>query len=69
VRCFWPPGYELVHPVGARASWVVRPAAARYNERTGSWEMKVIKDTWLPLPPGALAPMPSPDGNHHVRRE
>jgi hypothetical protein len=43
-----------------------RPAAARYNERTGSWETEVIKDTWLPVPPGALAPIPSPDGNYHV---
>jgi hypothetical protein len=43
-----------------------RPAAARYNERTGLWETEVIKDTWLPVPPGALAPIPSPDGNFHV---
>jgi hypothetical protein len=43
-----------------------RPAAARYNMRTGSWETEVIKDTWLPVPPGALAPIPSPDGNYHV---
>jgi hypothetical protein len=43
-----------------------RPAAARYNMRTGSWETEVIKDTWLPVPPGALAPLPSPDGNYHV---
>jgi hypothetical protein len=43
-----------------------RPAAARYNERTGSWETEVIKDTWLPVPPGAMAPIPSPDGNYHV---
>jgi hypothetical protein len=43
-----------------------RPAAARYNMRTGSWETEVIKDTWLPVPPGALAPVPSPDGNYHV---
>ena len=44
-----------------------RPAAARYNLRTGSWETEVIKDTWLPVPPGAMAPIPSPDGNYHVR--
>ena len=43
-----------------------RPAAARYNERTGSWETEVIEDTWLPVPPGALAPIPSPDGSYHV---
>jgi hypothetical protein len=43
-----------------------RPAAARYNLRTGSWETEVIKDTWLPVPPGAMAPIPSPDGNYHV---
>ncbi len=43
-----------------------RPAAARYNERTGSWETEVIEDTWLPVPPSALAPIPSPDGNYHV---
>ena len=43
-----------------------RAAAARYNERTGSWETEVIKDTWLPVPPGALAPIPSPDGHYHV---
>ena len=43
-----------------------RPAAARYNERTGSWETEVIKNTWLPVPSGALAPIPSPDGNYHV---
>jgi hypothetical protein len=43
-----------------------RPAAARYNARTGSWETEVIKDTWLPVPRGALAPIPSPDGNYHV---
>ena len=41
-------------------------AAARYNQRTGSWEAEVIKDTWLPVPPAALAPIPSPDGNYHV---
>jgi hypothetical protein len=35
-------------------------------ERTGFWETEVIKDTWLPVPPGALAPTPSPDGNYHV---
>jgi hypothetical protein len=38
----------------------------RYNERTGFWETEVIKDTWVPVPPGALAPTPSPDGNYHV---
>jgi hypothetical protein len=43
-----------------------RPAAARYNERTGLWETEVIRDTWLPVPPGALAPIPSPDGKYHV---
>ena len=43
-----------------------RPAAARYNQRTGSWETEVIEDTWLPVPPGAFAPTPSPDGNYHV---
>ena len=43
-----------------------RPAAARYNERTGSWETEVIEDTWLPVPPGALATIPSPDGSYHV---
>ena len=43
-----------------------RPAAARYNKRTGSWETEVIEDTWLPVPPGALAPIPSPDGDYHV---
>ena len=43
-----------------------RPAAARYNQRTGLWETEVIADTWLPVPPDALAPIPSPDGNYHV---
>ena len=43
-----------------------RPAAARYNARTGSWETEVIEDTWLPVPSGALAPVPSPDANYHV---
>jgi hypothetical protein len=43
-----------------------RPAAARYNERTGLWETEVIADTWLPVPPDALAQLPSPDGNYHV---
>ena len=38
----------------------------RYNARTGSWETEVIEDTWLPVPSGALAPVPSPDGNYHV---
>ena len=42
-----------------------RPAATRYNERTGSWETEVIKDTWLPVPAAALAPIPSPDGDYH----
>ena len=32
-----------------------RPAAARYNQRTGFWETEVIADTWLPVPPDALA--------------
>jgi hypothetical protein len=26
----------------------------------------VIEDTWLPVPPGALATIPSPDGSYHV---
>ena len=43
-----------------------RPAAARYNQRTGFWETEVIADTWLPVPPDALAQIPSPDGNYHV---
>jgi hypothetical protein len=43
-----------------------RPAAARYNERTGLWETEVIKNTWLPVPPDALAQIPSPDGDYHV---
>lgn len=42
------------------------PAAARYDERTGSCETEVIKNTWPPVPPAALAPIPSPDGNDHV---
>jgi hypothetical protein len=44
----------------------LRPAAARYNERTGSWATAVIKDLWLPVPPGAMAPIALPDGHYHV---
>ena len=35
-----------------------RPAAARYNERTGLWETEVIKNTWLPVPSDAFAQIP-----------
>jgi hypothetical protein len=62
----WYTGLTNSAGVACCGSAECRPAAARYNQRTGSWETEVIKDTWLPVPPGALAPMPSPDGNYHV---
>ena len=62
----WYTGLTNSAGVACCGSAECRPTAARYNERTGSWETEVIKDTWLPVPPGALAPMPSPDGNYHV---
>jgi hypothetical protein len=62
----WYTGLTNSAGVACCGSAECRPAAARYNERTGSWETEVIKDTWLPVPPGALALTPSPDGNYHV---
>jgi hypothetical protein len=62
----WYKGLTSSAGVACCGSAECRPAAARYNERTGSWETEVIEDTWLPVPPGALAPIPSPDGNYHV---
>ena len=62
----WYTGLTSSAGVACCGSAECRPAAARYNERTGSWETEVIKDTWLPVPPGALAPIPSPDGHYHV---
>ena len=50
----------------AAAGKECRPASARYNERTDAWETEVTKDTWLPEPPAALAPIPSPDGSYQV---
>jgi hypothetical protein len=50
----------------AAAAPSVDRAAARYNERTSSWETEVIKDTWLLVPPDPMAPMPAPDGRYHV---
>jgi hypothetical protein len=62
----WYTGLTNSAGVACCGSAECRPAAARYNERTGSWETEVIDNTWLPVPPGALAPIPSPDGNYHV---
>ena len=62
----WYRGLTSGAGVACCGSQECRPAAARYNERTGSWETEVIKDTWLPVPPAALAPIPSPDGYYHV---
>jgi hypothetical protein len=62
----WYKGLTNSAGVACCGSAECRPAAARYNERTGFWETEVIEDTWLPVPPGALAPTPSPDGNYHV---
>ena len=62
----WYEGLTSNAGVACCGSRECRPAAARYNERTNSWETEVIKDTWLPVPPTALAPIPSPDGNYHV---
>jgi hypothetical protein len=62
----WYTGLKSSAGVACCGSTECRPAAARYNERTGSWETEVIQDTWLPVPPGALAQVPSPDGNYHV---
>ena len=62
----WYTGLTSSAGVACCGSAEYRPAAARYNQRTGSWETEVIKDAWLPVPPGALAPIPSPDGNYHV---
>jgi hypothetical protein len=62
----WYRGLTSSAGVACCGSQECRPAAARYNERTGSWEAEVIKDTWLPVPPAALAAIPSPDGNYHV---
>jgi hypothetical protein len=62
----WYTGLTNSAGVACCGSAECRPAAARYNERTGFWETEVIKDTWLPVPPAALAQVPSPDGNYHV---
>jgi hypothetical protein len=62
----WYKGLTNSAGVACCGSAECRPTAARYNERTGFWETEVIEDTWLPVPPGALAPTPSPDGNYHV---
>jgi hypothetical protein len=62
----WYRGLTSSAGVACCGSQECRPAAARYNERTGLWETEVIEDTWLPVPPGALASIPSPDGNYHV---
>ena len=56
----WYEGLTSNAGVACCGSQECRPAAARYNARTGSWETEVIEDTWLPVPPGALAPIPSP---------
>ena len=62
----WYTGLTSSAGVACCGSAECRPAAARYNERTGLWETEVIAETWLPVPPGALAPIPSPDGKYHV---
>jgi hypothetical protein len=62
----WYTGLKSSAGVSCCGSAECRPAAARYNQRTGLWETEVIKDTWLPVPPGALAQVPSPDGDYHV---
>jgi hypothetical protein len=62
----WYRGLKSSAGVACCGSAECRPAAARYNERTGLWETEVIANTWLPVPPDALAPIPSPDGNFHV---
>jgi hypothetical protein len=62
----WYKGLTNSAGVACCGSAECRPAAARYNERAGFWETEVIEDTWLPVPPGALALTPSPDGNYHV---
>jgi hypothetical protein len=62
----WYTGLTNSAGVACCGSAECRPAAARYNQRTGLWETEVIKDTWLPVPPSALAQVPSPDGNYHV---
>jgi hypothetical protein len=62
----WYRGLTSSAGVACCGSAECRPAAARYNERTGRWETEVIKNTWLPVPPGAFAQIPSPDGNFHV---
>jgi hypothetical protein len=62
----WYRGLKSAAGVACCGSAECRPAAARYNERTGLWETEVITNTWLPVPPSALAQVPSPDGNFHV---
>jgi hypothetical protein len=62
----WYRGLKSAAGVACCGSAECRPAAARYNERTGLWETEVIENTWLPVPPDALAQVPSPDGNFHV---
>src|SRR4029450_8085 len=62
----WYTGLTNSAGVACCGSAECRPAAARYNERTGFWETEVIKDPWLSVPPAALAQVPSPDGNYHV---
>jgi hypothetical protein len=62
----WYRGLKSAAGVACCGSAECRPAAARYNERTGLWETEVIANTWLPVPPDALAQVPSPDGNFHV---
>ena len=62
----WYRGLKSSAGVACCGSAECRPAAARYNERTGLWETEVIKNTWLPVPSDAFAQIPSPDGNYHV---
>jgi hypothetical protein len=45
----WYTGLTNSAGVACCGSAECRPAAARYNQRTGSWETEVIKDTWLPV--------------------
>ena len=43
----WYTGLTSSAGVACCGSAECRPAAARYNERTGLWETEVIRDTWL----------------------
>ena len=45
----WYTGLTNSAGVACCGSAECRPAAARYNQRTGSWETEVIEDTWLLL--------------------